>query len=140
GAGGSCGPTVLDGAVEDIFELQDRVTERVVGAIAPKLEQAEIERAKRKPTGSLDAYDYYLRGQASIHPWTREGHEEALKLFYRAIKLDPGFASAYAMAAWCLGVGNHNLAIIYRHLPVILRQVLESNQYGRGFRYTHAQP
>jgi TolB-like protein len=91
----------FDGALEDIFELQDQVTERVVGAIAPKLEQAEIERAKRKPTGSLDAYDYYLRGQASIHPWSREGHEEALKLFYRAIELDPGFASAYAMAAWC---------------------------------------
>jgi len=91
----------FDGALEDIFELQDQVTERVVGAIAPKLEQAEIERAKRKPTGSLDAYDYYLRGQASIHPWTREGHEEALKLFYRSIELDRGFASAYAMAAWC---------------------------------------
>jgi TolB-like protein len=91
----------FDGALQDIFELQDQVTESVVGAIAPKLEQAEIERAKRKPTGSLDAYDYYLRGQANLHPWTREGHEEALKLFYRAIELDPGFASAYAMAAWC---------------------------------------
>jgi TolB-like protein len=52
----------FDGALEDIFALQDQVTERVVGAIAPKLEQAEIERAKRKPTRSLDAYDYYLRG------------------------------------------------------------------------------
>src|SRR5436190_3650113 len=91
----------FDGALENIFELQDRVTESVVGAIAPKLEQTEIERAKRKPTDSLDAYDYYLRGQASIHPWTREGHEEALRLFYRAIELDPGFASAYGMAAWC---------------------------------------
>jgi len=91
----------FDGALEDIFELQDQVTESVVGAIAPKLEQAEIERARRKPTESLDAYDYYLRAHASIHPWTREGNEEALKLFYRAIELDPGFASAYGMAAWC---------------------------------------
>jgi TolB-like protein len=91
----------FDGALEDIFELQDQVTERVVGAIAPKLEQAEIERAKRKPTGSLDAYDYYLRAHATIHPWTRAGNEEALKLFYQALKLDPSFAAAYAMAAWC---------------------------------------
>src|SRR5262245_5154933 len=91
----------FDGALENIFELQDQVTERVVGAIAPKLERAEIERASRKPTGSLDAYDCYLRAHATIHPWTRAGNEEALKLFYRAIELDPGFAAAYGMAAWC---------------------------------------
>ena len=48
----------FDGALEDIFDLQDQVTASVVGAIAPKLERAEIERAKRKPTESLDAYDY----------------------------------------------------------------------------------
>ena len=55
----------FDGALEDIFDLQDQVTTSVVGAIAPKLEQAEIERAKRKPTESLDAYDYFLRGLAA---------------------------------------------------------------------------
>ena len=49
----------FDGTLEDIFDLQDQVTTNVSGAIAPKLEQAEIERAKRKPTESLDAYDYY---------------------------------------------------------------------------------
>ena len=63
----------FDGALDDIFDLQDQVTASVVGAIAPKLEQAEIERAKRKPTESLDAYDYYLRGMASVHLWTKEG-------------------------------------------------------------------
>ena len=56
----------FDGELEDIFDLQDRVTASVVGAIAPKLEQAEIERAKRKPTESLDAYDYFLRGMAAF--------------------------------------------------------------------------
>src|SRR5207249_3901799 len=56
----------FDGQLQNIFELQDKVTESVVGAIAPKLEQAEIERAERKPTENLDAYDYYLRAQASI--------------------------------------------------------------------------
>ena len=63
----------FDGDLEDIFDLQDQVTASVVGAIAPKLEQAEIERAKRKPTESLDAYDYFLRGMAALYQWTREG-------------------------------------------------------------------
>src|SRR5262249_3050010 len=94
----------FDGALEDIFDLQDRVTASVVGAIGPKLEQAEIERAKRKPTESLDAYDHYLRGMASYYQWTREGYSEALRLFYRAIELDSEFASAYGMAAFCYGM------------------------------------
>jgi TolB-like protein/class 3 adenylate cyclase len=91
----------FDGGLEDIFELQDQVTARVVGEIAPKLEQAEIERAKRKPTESLDAYNYFLRGMASVNQWTRESNDQALGAFYKAMELDPGFASAYGMAAWC---------------------------------------
>jgi TolB-like protein/class 3 adenylate cyclase/Tfp pilus assembly protein PilF len=89
----------FDGLLEDIFDLQDQVTSNVVGAIAPKLEQAEIERAKSKPTENLDAYDYYLRGLAGIHQWTKQGTEEALSNFGRAIQLDPNFAAAYGMAA-----------------------------------------
>ena len=91
----------FEGTLEDIFELQDRVAASVVGAIAPQLERAEIERAKRKPTESLDAYDHYLRGMASMHGGTREGIDEALPLFGAAMRLDPEFASAYGMAAWC---------------------------------------
>ena len=91
----------FEGGLEDVFDLQDRVTSSVVGAIAPKLEQAEIERAKRKPTESLDAYDYFLRGMAGIHQSSREANNEALQMFYRAIELDPNFASAYGMAARC---------------------------------------
>ncbi|HBO2524571.1 winged helix-turn-helix domain-containing protein [Pseudomonas aeruginosa] len=91
----------FEGLLDDIFELQDRIAESVVGAIAPQLERAEIERAKRKPTESLGAYDYYLRGTAKLHTGTREAIEEALRLFYTAIELDPEFASAYGMAAWC---------------------------------------
>jgi TolB-like protein/tetratricopeptide (TPR) repeat protein len=91
----------FDGELANIFDLQDQVTASVVGAIAPKLEQAEIERAKRKPTVSLDAYDHYLRGLAGVHQWSREGNSEALSHFKRAIELDPNFASAYGMAARC---------------------------------------
>ena len=91
----------FEGNLEDIFDLQDQVTVSVVGAIAPKLEQAEIERAKHKPTDSLDAYDYFLRGLASVHRWTREANNEALQFFHRATELDPEFAAAYGMAARC---------------------------------------
>ena len=91
----------FDGNLDDIFELQDQLATSVVGAIAPQLERAEIERAKRKPTESLDAYDYYLRGMAHFHRRTRTGVEDALPLFTKATELDPGFASAYAMAGWC---------------------------------------
>jgi hypothetical protein len=57
--------------------LQEQVAASVVGAIAPQLERAEIERAKRKPTDSLDAYDYYLRGMTNFHQGTREAVNDA---------------------------------------------------------------
>ncbi|VVP17699.1 Transcriptional regulator HilA [Pseudomonas fluorescens] len=91
----------FEGQLDDIFELQDQIAESVVGAIAPQLERAEIERAKRKPTESLDAYDYYLRAMAKLHSGSREAIDDALPMFYKAIELDPEFASAYGMAAWC---------------------------------------
>ena len=86
----------MDGALDDIFALQDRITTSVVGAILPMLEKAEIKRAQQKSTGSLDAYDLYLRGMASVHQWNKEGIGEALRLFYQAIKLDPEYGSATA--------------------------------------------
>src|SRR5262245_41089861 len=89
----------FDGGLENIFDLQDRVTARVVAAIAPKLEQAEIERAKQKPTGSLDAYDHFLRGMAGFHQWSKEGNDQGLQHFYKAIELDSNYAAAYGMAA-----------------------------------------
>jgi TolB-like protein len=91
----------FDGALEDMFDLQDHVTSSVVGAIAPKLQREEIKRARRKPTENLDAYDYYLRGLASARRWTKDANAEALDLFCKAIELDPGLACAYGMAAWC---------------------------------------
>jgi tetratricopeptide (TPR) repeat protein len=98
----------FEGAIEDVFDLQDQMTANVVGSISPRLEQAEIERARRKPTESLDAYDYYLRGMASYYRRTRESIDEALKMFYRAIEIDPDFASAHGMAACCYVVRKSN--------------------------------
>jgi TolB-like protein/class 3 adenylate cyclase/Tfp pilus assembly protein PilF len=88
-----------DRDLEGIFAVQDQVTARVVGAITPKLQEAEIERVRRKPTESLDAYDYLLRGVAALHKWSHEGNDEALANFYRAFEIDPNYAAAYGLAA-----------------------------------------
>jgi TolB-like protein/Flp pilus assembly protein TadD len=93
----------FDGSLADIFDLQDHIALGVVSAVTPKVEQAEIARAKRKPTDSLDAYEYFLRGMASFYQRSREAIDEALRLFYAAIGRDAEFASAYGMAAWCYG-------------------------------------
>jgi TolB-like protein/class 3 adenylate cyclase len=91
----------FDGDLEDVFDLQDRVTSSVIGAISPKLEKAEIELARQKPTQSLGAYDLYLRGLSSFYEFTREGHRDALPFFQKAVEIDPQFALAYAaMAGW----------------------------------------
>jgi TolB-like protein/Tfp pilus assembly protein PilF len=91
----------FEGTLDDIFDLQDQIATSIVGAIASQLERAEIERARRKPTGSLSAYDNYLRAMPHLHRGTREAINEALPLFYKAMQRDPEFASAHAMAAWC---------------------------------------
>src|SRR5712672_3210843 len=99
----------FDGGLGDIFDLQDQVTESVVGAIAPAVEKAEIERAKRKPTACLDAYALYLRGLARLYQFgNRQANDEALRLFNRAIELDPDFASAYGRAAFCYVIATIN--------------------------------
>ena len=99
----------FDGGLGDVFDLQDQVTESVVGAIAPAVEKAEIERAKRKPTASLDAYALYLRGLARSYQFAnRQANGEALRLFNSAIELDPDFASAYGRAAFCYVIAKIN--------------------------------
>ena len=109
----------FESALDDIFALQDQMTESVVGAIAPRLEQAEIERAKRTPTENLSAYDCFLRGMAAWHDWTQPSHNNALKLFYQAIELDPEFARAHALAAGCYLMRKSNGWIIDRAAEIV---------------------
>src|SRR5262249_25701546 len=73
----------------------------VVGAIEPRLRLSEIERAARKPTLSLDAYDLYLRALAHIHRQAEASFAEAVGLLKRALALDPSYAPAAAMLSWC---------------------------------------
>ena len=87
----------FDGALEDVFGLQDQVTASVVGVIAPTLEQAEIERTRQKPTDRLDSYDLFLRGMASLNKM--KALSEAREFFKKAFEQDPDYGAAYAMAA-----------------------------------------
>jgi tetratricopeptide (TPR) repeat protein len=92
----------FDGSLEDVFDLQDKVTESVVGAIPLSLQRAEIERARRKPTESLTAYDLYLRSLAIAHEPNKDVHAEASRLCYEAIELDPQYSAAYGLSAYLL--------------------------------------
>ncbi|WP_291611978.1 adenylate/guanylate cyclase domain-containing protein [Bradyrhizobium sp.] len=100
----------FDGPIDDVFDLQDRLTGAVVGLIAPQIEEAEIARARQKPTDRLDSYDFYLRGLAQHY---NRAWPEARELFKKAFELDPEFAAAYAMAAHTfhgqVGAGSHPL-------------------------------
>ncbi len=92
----------FDGTLEDIFELQDSVTGKVVGAIAQSMDSAEAERARRKPLENLDAYDLYLRGVAALYQYDREGVDKALEFARRAIDSDGGFVPPYGLIVRCL--------------------------------------
>jgi adenylate cyclase len=94
----------FDGALEDVFDLQDQVAASVVGAITPSVTRAEIERAIRKPTDSLDAYDCFLRGLAAHWQVTRDGTDQAISLYEQAIALDPAFVPAHAGLAAALNL------------------------------------
>jgi TolB-like protein len=98
----------FDGDMTEIFELQDQIVTRVVGAIAPHLEKAEIDRIKRAATSDPAAYDLYLQGLDHWNRWTREGNAEALKLFYAAMEKDRDFSTPYGLAASCYLLAKAN--------------------------------
>jgi adenylate cyclase len=90
-----------DGTLDDIFDLQDRITEQVAGALQPSIRLAEVERARRKRPQDLGAYDYTMR--AIRHVWMLEKDEamKALDLLEKALEIDPGYPLALALAGWC---------------------------------------
>jgi hypothetical protein len=90
----------FDGALNDIFELQDQVASGVVGAIEPKLRQSDIERASRRPTESLDAYELYLRVLALRDIHTDESVRQAVALLKRALAIDPNYMPGKAAIGW----------------------------------------
>lgn len=132
----------FDGSFEDVFALQDDVTEKVVVAIAPRVQQAEIAWVRRRSAGSADAYDCYLRGLACLYPVSGDSIEQALSLFTRATALDTDYASAYAMAMHCranrLAVGLvKDMEQEKSEVRRLLQMVLRTGQ-DDGFALAHA--
>lgn len=93
----------IDGAMTDLFDLQDRMAAEVASAIQPSIRRAEIERARSKRPDSLAAYDLVMRAFPHLWAHRSEDNAEALSLLRRALELDPGYCLAAALAAWAHG-------------------------------------
>ena len=90
-----------DGELGDVFDLQDRISESVVAAIEPAVQFAEVVRQKSIKPSRLDAYDLLLRAYGLEHEFTAESTAAALGCLDQALAIDPGYAPALAMAAYC---------------------------------------
>ena len=91
----------FDGAPEDVFDLQDQITDRVVGIIEPSVRRSEIERSRRKRPENLDAYDLFLRSLPHMQARMPEGARIAIPLLEEALRLEPDYPTAHAHLAWC---------------------------------------
>jgi TolB-like protein len=94
----------FDGQMGDVFDIQDRFTESIVAAIEPSIQLAEIARLKRKPAANLDAYDLFLRAQQLEYEFTERSLTAALSHLRQALAIDPNYAPAMALAAYCYAV------------------------------------
>jgi adenylate cyclase len=90
-----------DGTIDDIFDLQDRITEQVAGALQPSIRIAEIERSRRKRPQDLGAYDYAMRAMPHVWALEKEESTKALELLDRALAIDPEYPLALSLAGWC---------------------------------------
>ena len=85
----------FDRRMEDVFAVQDEITERIAGVVAPELSKAELKRSASKRPDNLDAWECYVRGISAVYEGTKEGNASAHKLLRRAIELDPGYSKAH---------------------------------------------
>jgi len=92
-----------DGALSDIFELQDKIIEHVAGALHPNILQAEIDRSRRKPPQDLGAYDYVMRSMSFVWALNQDDNQKAIKLLELALEKDPDYPLALSLMAWCYG-------------------------------------
>lgn len=98
--GGQAWADRFEGELDSVFAMQDRVASQVSSIIAPALRSEEIERARRKPTESLTAYDLFLRA-LPLYRDSSAHNRAALQLLQRAVELDPSYGAAYGLAAIC---------------------------------------
>jgi len=91
----------FDGSVEDVFDLQDKITEQVAGALQPSIRLAEVERARRKRPQDMGAYDYTMRAMPHVWLLEKEASATALELLGHALSIDPAYPLALSLAGWC---------------------------------------
>jgi tetratricopeptide (TPR) repeat protein len=91
----------FEGALQDIFALQDEMTMSVIGAVEPTLRRAEVERARRKRPDNLDAYDLYLRALPFAATSMPGDADKALPMLEEALRLEPDYAVVHGFIAWC---------------------------------------
>src|SRR5580692_7130523 len=91
----------FDGAIDDFFDLEDRITEQVAGALQPSIRIAEIERSRRKRPQDLGSYDYTMRAMPHVWALEREESAKALELLEKALAIDPQYPLALSLAGWC---------------------------------------
>jgi len=108
----------FDGTLDDVFDLQDQVASSVVGTIQPHLQRAEIERARRKPASNLAAYDLLLRAMPHLYPFSREGSKQAVGFLRRAVQVDPDYAHASVLLAFCYYMPIQQAWDDEEHIPI----------------------
>jgi adenylate cyclase len=91
----------FDGAVDEFFDLEDRITEQVAGALQPSIRVAEIERSRRKRPQDLGSYDYTMRAMPHVWALEKEESAKALELLEKALAIDPQYPLALSLAGWC---------------------------------------
>jgi adenylate cyclase len=91
----------FDGTIDDYFDLQDRITQQVAGALQPSVRVAEIERSRRKPPQDLGAYDFTMRAMPHVWALEKEESTKALDLLEKAMAIDPEYPMALSLAGWC---------------------------------------
>jgi adenylate cyclase len=91
----------FDGAIDEFFDLEDRITEQVAGALQPSIRVAEIERSRRKRPQDLGCYDYTMRAMPFVWALEKDGISQALELLEKALEIDPGYPLALSLAGWC---------------------------------------
>jgi len=91
----------FDGAIDDFFDLEDRITEQVAGALQPSIRIAEIERSRRKRPQDLSSYDFTMRAMPHVWALEKEESAKALELLEKAIAIDPQYPLALSLAGWC---------------------------------------
>jgi adenylate cyclase len=91
----------FDRQLEDVFDIQDEITNRIAATIVPELEHFEHRRSTAKRTEDLNAWDYYLRGMQTFHDETCEGTDSSIRMFQAAVDLDQNYCDAWARLGWC---------------------------------------